>query len=187
MLIVDNYDSFTYNIVEYVKMLGVSPIVIKNNQLTFDEIKSLEFSRIIVSPGWGNPFNSGVSMDLISYYANRKPIFGICLRMQCIAKYFGANVVKASKPCHGKCSRIYFKERFPLFFGLKQGFLAVRYHSLVVNGYSGTEIQPMAFCDDNILMAFQIKDKNIFGVQFHPEAYLTEFGLKIFENFLMIS
>ena len=133
MLIIDNYDSFTYNIVQYIKILGFEPIVIKNDELTLDEIKKLEFSKIILSPGWGNPENSGVTMDVIDYYQDKLPILGVCLGMQCIAKYFGANIIKAPEPYHGKNSKIYFDENFELFKGMKQGFSATRYHSLIVD------------------------------------------------------
>lgn len=186
MLIVDNYDSFTYNIVEYIKILGVNPIVVKNNHISIDEIKKLDFSRIIISPGWGNPANSGVSMDVIAHFSDTKPILGVCLGMQCIAKYWGAKIIKAKEPCHGKCSKIYFNKDFPLFFGIPQGFLATRYHSLVVGEVNNAQIELMAYTKDNLLMALKIKNKNVFGVQFHPEAHLSEFGLDIFRNFISI-
>lgn len=186
MLIIDNYDSFTYNIVEYFRILGINPFVIKNDELSIDEIKLKDFSRILISPGWGNPSNSGVSMSIIDYYKDKMPILGICLGMQCIAKYFGARIVRAKEPFHGKNSNIYFDKDFCLFSGLKQGFSATRYHSLIVSDYKNTNVQVKAYCDDNIPMAIQIADKNIFGVQFHPEAHLTENGIEIFRNFLDI-
>lgn len=193
MLIIDNYDSFTYNIVQYVKILGVEPIVIKNDELSLDQIKKLDFSRIILSPGWGNPENSGVTMDVIDWYQDRVPILGVCLGMQCIAKYFGAMIVKAPEPCHGKNSRVFFDESFELFRGMKQGFSATRYHSLMVMpnserpctpSLSGTVVEITAWTEDEIPMALKIKDKPIYGVQFHPEAILTENGIDIFKNFL---
>ena len=98
MLIVDNYDSFTYNIVQYVKILGINPIVIKNDEMSLEEIKKLKFERIILSPGWGNPDNSDVTMEVIDYYKNVCPILGVCLGMQCICKYFGGKIVKAPEP-----------------------------------------------------------------------------------------
>ena len=101
--------------------------------LRYKRLKKLEFSKIILSPGWGNPENSGVTMDVIDYYQNKLPILGVCLGMQCIAKYFGANIIKAPEPYHGKNSKIYFDENFELFKGMKQGFSATRYHSLVVD------------------------------------------------------
>ncbi len=206
MLIIDNYDSFTYNIVQYIKILGIEPIVIKNDELTPDEIKKLEFSKIILSPGWGNPENSGVTMDVIDYYQDKLPILGVCLGMQCIAKYFGANIIKAPEPYHGKNSKIYFDENFELFKGMKQGFSATRYHSLIVDysSYSLNQhltptlsskertprnlvkspIQITAWTEDKIPMALKIKGKPIYGVQFHPEAILTEDGIEVFRNFI---
>ena len=206
MLIIDNYDSFTYNIVQYIKILGIEPIVIKNDELTLDEIKKLKFSKIILSPGWGNPENSGVTMDVIDYYQDKLPILGVCLGMQCIAKYFGANIIKAPEPYHGKNSKIYFDENFELFKGMKQGFSATRYHSLIVDysSYSLNQhltpplsleeraprnwvknpIQITAWTEDKIPMALKIKNKPIYGVQFHPEAILTEDGIEVFRNFI---
>lgn len=239
MLIIDNYDSFTYNIVQYIKILGINPTVIKNDEMSLEEIKKLNFSRIILSPGWGNPDNSGVTMGVIDFYKDKYPILGVCLGMQCIAKYFGGEIVKAPEPYHGKNSEIFFDEDFELFKGFKQGFSATRYHSLMVKidpsphfsdfqanafksknypsptrGEGSTKqsrdfstcvappprrgsalyltyqlqnnkfIQITAWTKDNIPMALKIKDKPIFGVQFHPEAILTEHGLDIFRNFL---
>lgn len=206
MLIIDNYDSFTYNIVQYIKILGIEPIVIKNDELNLDEIKKLEFSKIILSPGWGNPENSGVTMDVIDYYQDKLPILGVCLGMQCIAKYFGADIIKAQEPYHGKNSKIYFDENFELFKGMKQGFSATRYHSLIVDysSYSINQhltphlfskdkalsnriespIQITAWTEDKIPMALKIKSKPIYGVQFHPEAILTEDGIEVFRNFI---
>ena len=185
MLIIDNYDSFSYNIVQYVKILGVNPIVIKNDEMSLAEIKRLNFSKILISPGWGNPDNSGVTMEVIDFYKDGMPILGVCLGMQCIAKYFGAEIVKAREPFHGKNSKIYFDEGCKIFEGMKQGFSATRYHSLTVSvGENNPHIKICAKTEDEIPMALKIKGKPIWGVQFHPEAYLTEAGIKIFENFL---
>lgn len=185
MLIIDNYDSFTYNIVQYIKVLGVEPIVIKNDELSLDEIKKLKFSRIILSPGWGNPDNSGVTMDVIDFYQDKFPILGVCLGMQCIAKYFGAEIVKAPEPFHGKNSAIFFDDDFRIFEGLKQGFSATRYHSLMVSNPPAC-VEITAGTEDKIPMGIKIKDKEIYGVQFHPEAILTENGIEIFKNFISI-
>ena len=187
MLIIDNYDSFTYNIVQYIKILGINPIVIKNDEMSLREIKRLDFSRIILSPGWGNPDNSGVTMEVIDFYKDKCPILGVCLGMQCIAKYFGGEIVKAPEPYHGKTSKIFFDEDFELFKGFKQGFSATRYHSLMVKIAPlphFSDFQITAWTKDNIPMALKIKNKPIYGVQFHPEAILTEHGLDIFRNFL---
>lgn len=180
MLIIDNYDSFTFNIVQYIKMLGVNPVVIKNDEMTLEEIKSLEFSRILISPGWGNPDNSGVTMSVIDYFKDTKSILGVCLGMQCIAKYFGASIVRAPEPCHGKNSSVFFDKNFELFKGFEQGFSATRYHSLIVENCPYIK----AWTQDDIPMALKIDGKPIYGVQFHPEAILTENGIRVFENWL---
>ncbi len=196
MLIIDNYDSFTYNIVQYIRILGVEPIVIKNDEMRLVDVKKLDFSRIILSPGWGNPDNSGITMDVIDYYKNKMPIFGVCLGMQCIAKHFGAEIVKAPEPCHGKNSRVFFEEGFELFKSMEQGFSATRYHSLMVkaaphpnpphSGRERAELAITAHTEDKIPMALKVKSKPIYGVQFHPEAILTENGIQIFKNFLTL-
>lgn len=183
MLIIDNYDSFTYNIVQYFQMLSVEPIVIKNDEMSLGQIKKLSFSKILLSPGWGNPENSGITMDVIDYYKDKLPILGVCLGMQCIAKYFGAEIIKAQEPFHGKNSQIFFDEEFELFKGMPQGFSATRYHSLTVAPNLKSQIQICAKTAENIPMALKIMNKPIYGVQFHPEAHLTEDGIKIFENF----
>lgn len=182
MLIIDNYDSFTYNIVQYIKRIGIDPIVIKNDELTLKEIKELSFTRILLSPGWGNPENSGITMEVIDYYKNKKSILGVCLGMQCIAKYFGAKIVKAPEPFHGKNSQIFFDKDFELFEGLEQGFSATRYHSLIVKDCPYIK----AATRDKIPMALKVDKLPIYGVQFHPEAILTENGIKIFENWINI-
>ena len=185
MLIIDNYDSFTYNIVQYIKMLGVEPKVIMNDELSLSEIKQLDFSKIILSPGWGNPDNSGVTMNVIDYYKDKLPIFGVCLGMQCIAKYFGADIIKAPEPFHGKNSEIFFNLDFQLFRGLKQGFSATRYHSLIIScGKNNNDISIEGWTKDALPMAIKIKNRPIYGVQFHPEAILTENGIEIFRNFI---
>lgn len=185
MLLIDNYDSFTYNIVQYLGILGVRPKIIRNDETGIDETGKHSFRGIIISPGWGNPKNSGISMGIIEKYMDSVPIFGICLGMQCIAEYFGADIVRAPEPCHGKNSDIFFKQDFELFHGLKQRFSATRYHSLMISNPSD-EIDITARTESGIPMALKIKKRNIYGVQFHPEAVLTENGIDIFRNFLKI-
>ena len=163
-------------------MLGVNPIVIKNDEYTLNEIKQKKFSKILLSPGWGNPDNSGITMEVIDFYQDKLSILGVCLGMQCIAKYFGGEIVQAPEPCHGKVSEIYFDKDFSLFKGFEQGFEATRYHSLGIDKFPQEYIK--ARTKDNIPMAIQIGDKPIFGVQFHPEAILTSNGIKIFQNWI---
>jgi len=147
MILIDNYDSFTYNIVQYLKELGVEPKVFKNDEITIDELKKIDFSSIIISPGPKGPSDAGISTDVIAEFYKTKKILGVCLGHQCIAQYFGCKVVKASEPVHGKVSTIFFTPD-PLFEGLEQGFEATRYHSLVVDDESLTDcIVPLAFTE----------------------------------------
>ena len=185
MILIDNYDSFTYNIVEYFRILGKHIQVIKNDEMTIEDFDKLNFNSIILSPGPSNPSNAGSTMDIIKKYHKEKAILGVCLGYQAIAEFFGANIVEAKEPVHGKCSEIYFEQNEPLFKGFEQGFSATRYHSLVVENIK-PPIIPIAHTKDNILMGIKIKDLPIYGVQFHPEAILTENGINIFKNFIDI-
>jgi anthranilate synthase/aminodeoxychorismate synthase-like glutamine amidotransferase len=190
MLIIDNYDSFTYNIVEYVRILGVEPIVIKNDELSLDEISKLEFKKIIISPGYGNPSNSGVSMEIIKKYHGKKCILGVCLGHQCISESFGANVIKSDMPCHGMTSRVYLTDEgkhSKLFSGIADGFVATRYHSLVVDDKTvNSPLIVTSRTSDGKIMSVEVEGEQTFGVQFHPEAILTECGMKIIENFILM-
>ncbi len=184
MLIVDNYDSFTYNLVQYCKMLGCNTKVIENDELSLSEIKNLKFSKIILSPGWGNPDNSCVSLPVIDYYKDKLPIFGVCLGMQCIAQYFGQKIVRAPEPFHGKNSNIFFDDNFTLFKNLPQGFSATRYHSLVIDNAENKNFKITAWTEDKIPMAIKANGFPLYGVQFHPEAFLTQYGIEIIKNFV---
>lgn len=184
MILIDNYDSFTYNIVQYLKELGVEPKVFKNDKITISELKKMGFSSIVISPGPKNPDKAGISLDIIGEFYKTKKILGICLGHQCIAQYFGCKIIKDKSPTHGKVSKIYFKNG-PLFDGIEQGFEATRYHSLIVDYNSLTcAIKPLAYTKDKILMALKHKDYPVYGVQFHPEAILTQGGKQLLKNFL---
>lgn len=188
MIIIDNYDSFTYNIVQYLKELRVEPQIFKNDEITVSELKKMNFSSIIISPGPGSPDNAGVSMDVISEFYKTKKILGICLGHQCIAKHFGCKVIKAKNPMHGKVSKIHFQDDI-LFRDIKQDFEATRYHSLIVDNSSLTDsIKPLAYADfdNSLIMALKHKAYPVYGVQFHPEAILTQFGRKLLENFMSL-
>lgn len=187
MILIDNHDSFTYNIVQYVRELGISPLVIKNDEKTLDEIQKLKFESIIISPGPSNPDNAGISVPLIEKFHKTKKILGICLGHQCIAQSFGCNIVKAENPVHGKVSEIFFNEGELLFRNVKQGFLATRYHSLTVDPLTLTDpLEAIAYTKDNIIMAIKHKKYSLYGVQFHPEAILTESGKLILKNFIAL-
>lgn len=202
MILIDNYDSFTYNVVQYLKELGIEPKVFKNDEISVKELKKMDFSSIVISPGPKNPDESGISMDVISEFYKTKKILGICLGHQCIAQYFGARIVKG-EPVHGKVSKIYFNEN-ELFDGLEQGFEATRYHSLIVDNQSLPEcLIPIActeakqnenhasmhlcfFASNSLIMGIKHKNYQTYGVQFHPEAILTQGGKKLLKNFLNI-
>lgn len=187
MILIDNYDSFTYNIVQYLRELGVSPLIINNDELSLGEIKSLNFKSIVISPGPSNPDNAGISLKIIEEFYKTKKILGVCLGHQCIAQTFGCKIVKAVEPMHGKVSEIFFKKREPLFKGIKQGFLATRYHSLTVEPSSLKEpLEVIAKTQDEVIMGLKHKNYPVYGVQFHPEAILTEYGKTLLENFTKI-
>ncbi len=187
MILIDNYDSFTYNIVQYLKELGIEPKIFKNDKITIQELKKMDFSSIIISPGPKTPNEAGISLDVVGEFYKTKKILGICLGHQCIAQYFGAKIIKAKVPVHGKVSQIYFEKvnGDKLFSTLKQRFEATRYHSLIVDNETLPDcIRPIAYTKDNILMALKHKDYPVYCVQFHPEAILTQGGKKLLSNFL---
>lgn len=188
MILIDNYDSFTYNIVQYLKELGIEPKIFKNDGITIDELKKLNFSHIIISPGPKNPDEAGISLEVIKKFHKTKKILGICLGHQCIAQFFGAKIIKDKNPTHGKVSEIFFDEKSALFKDIKQGFLATRYHSLIVDNNSlNKNVLPIAHTNDKIIMAIKHSDYSIYGVQFHPEAILTEYGKPLLKNFIAIN
>lgn len=187
MILIDNYDSFTYNIVQYLRELGVSPLIIKNDEKTVQEIKKLNFDSIIISPGPSNPDNAGISLSLINEFYKTKKILGVCLGHQCLAQNFGCKIVKAAEPVHGKVSEIFFNENEALFNSIQQGFLATRYHSLIVDPLTLKEpIEIIAKTKDDVIMALKHKKYKLYGVQFHPEAILTEYGKILLDNFIKL-
>lgn len=184
MILIDNYDSFTYNIVQYLKELGVTPKVFENDKITIEQLRDLDFEHIIISPGAGNPDTAGISMEVIREFYKDKKILGVCLGHQCIAQFFGAKIVRAKEPCHGKVSEIiHTKSR--LFDGIPENFEVTRYHSLLVEDLPDVLIET-AKISDGICMALEHKTLPLYGVQFHPEAILSQYGHKIFENFISI-
>ena len=185
MILIDNYDSFTYNIVQYLKELGVQPKIFENDKITVEELKSLDFERILISPGAGNPDTAGISLDVIKEFHKSKKILGICLGHQCIAQFFGGQIIKSANPIHGKTSQIYFDENCRIFNGLKQGFYATRYHSLETANLPDV-LKITAQTKDKIIMAIEHKTYPIYGVQFHPEAVLTEYGHEMLKNFITL-
>ena len=188
MILIDNYDSFTYNIVQYLQELGVTPRVFKNDEVTIEELKNIDFNSVIISPGPGNPCDknsTGVCEDIVKEFYTTKKILGVCLGHQLIASHFGARIVKDPEPYHGKTSKIYIERESKLFKDIPNGFEASRYHSLKAVDLPHCII-PLAYTDDKILMALKHRDYEVYGVQFHPEAILTQYGHRLFENFLNI-
>lgn len=181
MILIDNYDSFTYNIVQYLQELGVEPKVFENDKITINELKQLNFNSIIISPGAGNPDTAGISTDVIKEFYKTKKILGICLGHQCIAQFFGGKIVKSPNPTHGKTSKIFFDEQSKLFKGLPQGFEVTRYHSLEVKD---VPLKVTAKTVDGTIMAIEHETLPVYGVQFHPEAILTQYGHELLYNFI---
>lgn len=187
MILIDNYDSFTYNIVQYLEELGVEPKIFENDKVTIDELKSLDFDSIIISPGAGNPDTAGISMAVLEEFYKTKKILGICLGHQCIAKFFGANIAKSKNPTHGKTSKIFVCENLKLFKNLPKSFDVTRYHSLEVEKSSmPSNLKITAETQDGTIMALEHNALPIYGVQFHPEAILTQYGHELLKNFIEI-
>jgi anthranilate synthase component 2 len=188
ILMIDNYDSFTYNIVQYCRELGADLKIIRNDEISIKEIEALNPEKIIISPGPASPDEAGVTLDVIEYFKDKLPIFGICLGHQSIAQVFGGDVVRATNMMHGKTSLMKKVQECKIFKDLPQEFIATRYHSLIVDKKTlPNVIEPLAYSDDdNEIMAIKIKDKDIYGVQFHPESIMSEYGHKIIGNFLKL-
>lgn len=187
MILIDNYDSFTYNIVQYLEELGIEPKIFENDKVTIDELKSLDFDSIIISPGAGNPNTAGISMAALEEFYKTKKILGICLGHQCIAKFFGANIAKSKNPTHGKTSKIFVCENSKLFKNLPKNFDVTRYHSLEVEKSSiPPNLKITAETQDGTIMALEHNALPIYGVQFHPEAILTQYGHELLRNFIEI-
>ncbi|MEA1879345.1 MAG: aminodeoxychorismate/anthranilate synthase component II [Campylobacterota bacterium] len=188
VLMIDNYDSFTYNIVQYCRELGADLKVIRNDELTIDEIKALNPDKIILSPGPATPDDAGVTLEVIKAFADTTPIFGICLGHQSIAQAFGGEVIRAKNMMHGKTSQVAIDKATPIFKDLPNEFRATRYHSLTVNkdNLPHNVVATSHSTDDNEIMSLQIKDKPIYGVQFHPESIMSEYGYEMLDNFLKL-
>lgn len=188
ILMIDNYDSFTYNIVQYCLELGADLKVIRNDELSVEEIEKLNPEKIIISPGPATPNEAGVCLEVIDYFKDLKPILGICLGHQSIAQVFGAKVIRAKNMMHGKTSTIKQVKDTKIFKDLPNEFTQTRYHSLIVEKDSlPNEITPTSYStDDEEIMSLEIKNRDIYGVQFHPESIMSEYGHKIISNFLKI-
>ena len=187
ILMIDNYDSFTYNLVQYLGELGEELVVKRNDEMTAAGVKRLKPSGIVISPGPGRPSDAGVSSELIRTFAGKIPILGVCLGHQCIGEVYGGEVVRAKRPMHGKTSRI-FHAKGGLFKGLPEPFGATRYHSLIVKreGFPSA-LTVTAWTSEREIMGLQHRRLPVYGVQFHPESILTSVGKDLLRNFLALS
>ena len=187
ILMIDNYDSFTYNLVQYLGELGEELVVKRNDEMTVAGVKRLRPSSIVISPGPGRPEDAGVSSELIRIFAGKIPILGVCLGHQCIGEVFGGEVVRAQRPMHGKTSRI-FHVKGGLFKGLPEPFEATRYHSLIVKReHFPAALQITAWTSEREIMGLQHRRLPVYGVQFHPESILTSVGKDLLKNFLTLA
>ncbi len=183
-LVVDNYDSFTYNLVQYLGELGSHLQVRRNDQITIPEIRQLNPDRIVISPGPGRPHEAGISVAIVSAFAGKVPILGVCLGHQAIAEAFGADIVCAPKLKHGKTSQINHSGQ-AILRGIPSPFEATRYHSLIVRRESLPEcLTVTAWTREGLIMGLQHRDYSVWGLQFHPESVLTQPGMTILKNFL---
>lgn len=181
VLLLDNYDSFTYNLRDYILQLGEECIVVRNNEMSLEEVSALCFTSAVISPGPKTPLEAGITLPFIEKFHKTIPILGICLGHQAIGEFFGARLIKAAKPMHGKTSTVYHQNH-PLFNGIPSAFEAMRYHSLVLNEVEKTPLQVIARTTDNEVMAIAHEHLPLAGVQFHPESVLTPSGLQLLRN-----
>jgi anthranilate synthase/aminodeoxychorismate synthase-like glutamine amidotransferase len=184
ILVIDNYDSFVYNLVQYLGELGAQPIVHREDALTLAEVEAINPDGILISPGPGHPSQAGLSNDLIREWGSRRPVFGVCLGLQCIGEVFGGKVIRAPQVVHGKTSLITHDGR-GVFAGLPNPFEATRYHSLIVERSSiPDELEISAETEDGLIMGLRHRELMVEGVQFHPESVLSSSGHELLNNFL---
>ncbi len=183
---IDNYDSFTYNLVQYFEELGVQVEVYRNDKITINGIEKLAPERLVISPGPGEPKDAGISCEAIKHFAGKIPILGVCLGHQSIGYVYGGKIIKAKQLMHGKTSQIHHDGK-TIFRGLSDPFTATRYHSLVVEKSSLPDVLEIsAWTDDGEIMGLRHRQLKVEGVQFHPESILTEQGKKLLANFLTL-
>ncbi|MDA1278820.1 MAG: aminodeoxychorismate/anthranilate synthase component II [Chloroflexi bacterium] len=184
LLLIDNYDSFTYNLFQYLSELGAEVEVVRNDKATVEELAALNPDRVVVSPGPSTPDNAGISVDVIKYFSGKVPVLGVCLGHQCIAQAFGGVVKGAGEIRHGKTSAIHHDGQ-GVFAGLPQPFEAVRYHSLAVEPDTVPGVfEVTARTENGIIMGIKHRKFDVEGVQFHPESIMTEAGKDLLQNFL---
>ncbi|MCQ2969764.1 MAG: aminodeoxychorismate/anthranilate synthase component II, partial [Clostridium sp.] len=186
LLMIDNYDSFVYNLVRYFKELDEEIIIYRNDKITIDDIENMNINGIVISPGPKDPRQAGISLEILERFKGKLPILGICLGHQCIGHHFGAKIVKGKVPMHGKISEVVHNNEH-IFKDIKNPLKVTRYHSLEIENNSiSAELEIICKTEDEVIMAVKHKAYPIYGVQFHPEAELTEEGHKILKNFIDI-
>ncbi|WP_299994026.1 aminodeoxychorismate/anthranilate synthase component II [uncultured Clostridium sp.] len=187
LLMIDNYDSFVYNLVRYFEELGEEIVIYRNDKITLKEIENMNIDGIVISPGPKSPKEAGLSLDIIDKFKGKIPILGICLGHQCIGHYFNAVIKKGSEPVHGKIFNI-THNKIDIFKDVKNPLKVTRYHSLIVDKKNfPVDLDIISETEDNIIMGIKHKKYPIYGVQFHPEAEMTEEGHKILNNFINIT
>lgn len=186
ILVIDNYDSFVYNLVQLLGELGQELVVYRNDKVDLDKVKEISPQRIVISPGPGRPEDAGISNELIKAFSGKVPILGVCLGHQCIGQVFGAEIVRSGRIMHGKTSMIYHNQK-TIFEGIPSPFEATRYHSLIVRRESLPDsLEITAETEAKEIMGLKHKELPVWGVQFHPESILTKPGKKILANFLKL-
>ena len=184
VLVIDNVDSFVYNLVQYLGELGAQPVVVRNNEITVDEALATKPNAVLLSPGPGRPEDAGILCDAITAFAGKVPVFGVCLGHQAIGHVFGGNVIRAPELLHGKTSLVHHHNT-GVFSGLESPVQATRYHSLVVEAATLPDcLEVTATTDDGMIMGMRHREFDVEGVQFHPESILTNHGHKMLANFL---
>ena len=186
ILVLDNYDSFTYNLVHYIGECGEEVMVVRNDEITVEQVEDLNPKKIVISPGPCTPNEAGISIELIK--KSSVPILGVCLGHQAIGAAFGGNIIKAPEIFHGKLSKVEHNQK-KIFNGIDSPYSVVRYHSLIIEKDSlPNELEITGVLEDNpeVIMAIEHKKKPIYGVQFHPESIETNFGMRLIENFLKL-
>jgi len=187
ILIIDNYDSFTYNLYQYVKEFCNNVKIKKNDAISINQIELFKYSHIIISPGPGSPNNSGICLEVVENFYKKIPILGVCLGHQVIGQAFKAKIKEHSSVCHGKVSTIIHDQSSLLYKNIPEKFQATRYHSLVIDKYTlNSSFKINATLEDGTIMGIEHNQYKLFGVQFHPESIETSYGMKIIENFINI-
>ncbi len=187
LLLIDNYDSFTYNLFQYLSELGEEVVVVRNDKTTLEEIERMQPQRIVISPGPSTPLNAGISNEVIRNFGSRLPLLGVCLGHQCVGYSYGGSFGQAKEIMHGKSSLIYHNSQ-GIFTGLPNPFSAIRYHSLIIEREELPNcLEVTAWTEDGTIMGLRHHQYPVEGIQFHPESFMTEVGKDLLKNFLRLS